>query len=118
MDRDERLRRAWPWLAAVVVVVVAAIAIVALRWPDPKMLSPAEIDSVVAQAVDDGLAEARSEPPDSAKVYEAIAPSLVAIRADGAATAGSEGTGAGVIVNSAGAILTARHVVAGARVVR
>ena len=72
-------------------------------------------------AVADGPEEAAAAPARSAAVYDAIAPSLVDPRGssdgeDGAA--GDDGPpgglGAGVIVNGDGAILTARHVIAGA----
>ena len=82
--------------------------------------SRSEVAEIAEDAVAEGLEEAAAEPARSAQVYETIGPSLVVIRAgrsedeaedDGGAL---EGLGSGVIVNADGAILTARHVVAGA----
>ena len=75
---------------------------------------------IAEDAVAEGLEAAAAEPARSAQVYETIVPSLVVIRAgrsEGAAGEDGgalEGLGTGVIVNADGAILTARHVVAGA----
>jgi S1-C subfamily serine protease len=81
--------------------------------------SRAEVAEIAGDAVADGLEEAAAAPARSAVVYDTIAPSLVVIRAgssDGGGTGDGElgGLGAGVIVNEDGAILTARHVIAGA----
>jgi S1-C subfamily serine protease len=55
-------------------------------------------------------------PPRSTEVYRSILPSLVFIRTEGnEERAGGSGVGSGVIVNDDGAILTAHHVVDGAR---
>jgi S1-C subfamily serine protease len=77
------------------------------------------VAEIAEDAVADGLEEAAAEPARSALVYETIVPSLVVIRAgssDGANVGDGVlgGLGAGVIVNEDGAILTARHVIAGA----
>ena len=82
--------------------------------------SRSEVAEIAEDAVAEGLEEAAAEPARSAQVYETIVPSLVVIRAgrseDAAEDDGGalEGLGSGVIVNADGAILTARHVVAGA----
>jgi S1-C subfamily serine protease len=77
------------------------------------------VAEIAEDAVADGLEEAAAEPARSALVYETIVPSLVVIRAgssDGVNVGDGVlgGLGAGVIVNEEGAILTARHVIAGA----
>jgi S1-C subfamily serine protease len=77
------------------------------------------VAEIAEDAVADGLEEAAAEPARSALVYETIVPSLVVIRAgssDGVNVGDGVlgGLGAGVIVNEDGAILTARHVIAGA----
>jgi S1-C subfamily serine protease len=77
------------------------------------------VAEIAEDAVADGLEEAAAEPARSALVYETIVPSLVVIRAgssDGLNVGDGVlgGLGAGVIVNEDGAILTARHVIAGA----
>jgi S1-C subfamily serine protease len=115
----ERRRPPW-WFVAFVVVAVAAVAIVVVERGSSGQdsLSPAEVDSVVKAAVDKGVADAAAAPPHSAVVYQAIYPSLVYITADREGTDNTdERVGTGIIVNEAGAILTARHVVAGAGVI-
>jgi S1-C subfamily serine protease len=97
------------------VLVVLAVQ----RSSSPGTMSPEEIDQTVKTAVDKGLEDARSVPPDSARVYQAILPSLVFIHAErpgGGAKANELGTG--VIINDQGAILTARHVIASARTIQ
>ncbi len=82
--------------------------------------SRSEVAEIAEDAVTEGLEEAAAAPARSAQVYETIGPSLVVIRAgrpdDSAGGDGGVlgGLGAGVIVNADGAILTARHVIAGA----
>ena len=114
--RTASRRPPW-WLVALVGVVAVALVVVFVdRGPStPDTLSPNEIDSVVKAAVDKGIKDAHDAPPDSAAVYQAIFPSLVFISSDRSGNDETEGhLGTGVIVNEAGAILTARHVVAGA----
>lgn len=117
-DQPHRRSRRPPWWLIGLVVVVAGAVIVAFvgRGPSaPDTLSPAEVGSVVKAAVDKGISDAEAAPPQSATVYQAIFPSVVTIiadRPDGTDTDARLGTG--VIVNEAGAILTARHVVTGA----
>src|SRR5262245_15637299 len=109
-------RRAWPWLVAAAVLAVVALVIVAdRRSTGSNSTSAAEIDSKVKAAVDKSVEEARDAPPDSAQVYQAILPSLVLIQAERDGKADQSGLGTGVIVNAEGAIVTARHVIAGAR---
>jgi S1-C subfamily serine protease len=83
------------------------------------------VAEIAEDAVADGLEEAAAQPARSALVYDTIVPSMVVIRAlssggegggdDGDGGGGQlGGLGAGVIVNEDGAILTARHVIAGA----
>jgi S1-C subfamily serine protease len=93
-------------LAALVVVVIAD-----RRSSDRSTMSPAEVDSIAKAAVDKGIGDARSAPPDSALVYQAILPSLVFIRTDLGGNDGESASGTGVVINAAGQILTARHVI-------
>jgi S1-C subfamily serine protease len=83
------------------------------------------VAEIAEDAVADGLEEAAAQPARSALVYDTIVPSMVVIRAlsSGGEDGGDDGDGgggqlgglgAGVIVNEDGAILTARHVIAGA----
>src|SRR5262245_61776186 len=111
-------RARWPrivGLAAIAVAVVGAAVVFFDRRSGSPSASPQDLGSIVKSAVEEGIAEAKGEPPDSAKVYQTILPSLVTIQSDrGDGTGDTESLGAGVVVNADGAILTARHVIANA----
>ena len=121
MTRQPRSRRLW--LGVGVGLLAVALGAWLLVGRDGSAESPpsrSEVAEIAEDAVAEGLEEAAAEPARSAQVYETIVPSLVVIRAgrseSGAGGDGGalEGLGTGVIVNADGAILTARHVVAGA----
>lgn len=113
-------RPRWWW-------AIAALAVLAGLWwlagdggnglPDALSANEAaEVDEAVAGAIDAALDDLAAAPPDAVAVYEALLPSIVAVRA-GSATS-SDGLGAGVVVSDDGTILTALHVVAGAATIR
>jgi S1-C subfamily serine protease len=95
--------------AAALVAALALTAVLSYRWGTAKAPRPS--------------ATARPSPsptklPSTAQIYNALAPSIVTIESlhEGSATA--DGTGTGVVVNAAGAVLTALHVVKGAGSIR
>jgi S1-C subfamily serine protease len=110
-------RARWPRILGLVALAAAVVA-AAVVFLDRRSSSPSpsaeELGGIVKSAVEDGIAEAKAEPPDSAKVYQTILPSLVTIQSERGGASDEESLGAGVIVNADGAILTARHVIAGA----
>jgi S1-C subfamily serine protease len=112
-------KRYWLVGTLALIALVAVIVTTERRSPNRSALSPQDIANTVNAAVDAKLQEARDAPPESAQVYQAILPSLVYIEADrpGQQASATTGIGAGVVVNAQGAILTARHVVAGARAI-
>ena len=61
-------RWGWAWLVGLGVVVVALVVVVLAvrRSSEPATMSPDEVDTAVKAAVDEGIEEARAEPPDSA----------------------------------------------------
>jgi S1-C subfamily serine protease len=92
---------------------------VAARDTSPPPLDRAEVGTIASSVVGKAIEDLGSKPPASARVYQQILPSLVQIEARRPSPAGDDaGLGAGVIVNRAGAILTALHVVEGADSVR
>jgi S1-C subfamily serine protease len=107
-----------PWrrrtLLALLLIAVLVGAVVAYRSSPPpkKGLTQADVDKTVKSAVDKAVAGVESAPPHSTQVYQTILPSLVVITTDSQSEEGK--LGAGVIVDQAGAILTANHVVDGA----
>jgi len=113
-------RPRWPWLVGIGIVAALAIGVVAYeRAGDrPETLTPAQITSTVNSIVEKGIADAAGAPPASTTAYQAILPSLVYIDASRAVESPEEATsGAGVVVDAQGQILTARHVVMGAQAI-
>jgi S1-C subfamily serine protease len=93
-------------------VAAALIALLAYRllFPPPVPLTAEQMNDVVAQA----MASATPPPAFSARVYQAIQPSLVLIQTDRPGEPGADeehALGSGVVVNDNGDILTSLHVV-------
>jgi S1-C subfamily serine protease len=102
-----------PWLAFLSVALVVAIAaFVALRDPGPPPLRQRDVDARVSIGLEAQAEDEARAPAEASVAYATIQPSLVLITTRGT-NAGGEfgGTGAGVIVNAMGTILTALHVV-------
>lgn len=90
-------------------------ALYVILFPAPAPRSDSDIDDLIVEAM------ASATPPSaySAQVYETILPSLVLIQIERAGGGDDEGrgVGGGVVVNEAGQILTALHVVEDAEVI-
>ncbi len=105
------LRRALPF-AAGVAAAFAGLYLYNAAFPGPRPLTAQDVNNLAAQV----MASATPPPAYSEQVYQVIQPSLVLIEAQGAdaSKTGHEALGSGVIVNDAGDIMTALHVVADA----
>ena len=111
-----RLRLA---LIAGAALVVSGGIYLATRDTSPPPLDEAEVGTIASDVVGNAIEELESKPPASARVYQQILPSLVQIEANRPYSDGTDARlGAGVIVNRAGTILTALHVVDGAESLR
>jgi S1-C subfamily serine protease len=114
-DRSRRRRRRV--LLYVAVAVVAVLGLGAwLLWPaGPPPLTPADVDKAVQRGLQQAQEQQRNAPPDATVADHTITPSLVIVTAQ-RTDPGNIDTrlGSGVIVNAAGAVLTALHVVEGA----
>lgn len=110
--RGRRLPRRVTALVAVVAVLVAVglVGLVALR-PDQPAISARDVNRIAQQRVDKALENQAQAPADATRAYQAILPSLVLISA-------GDATGAGVVVNADGTVLTALHVVEGSTGIR
>ena len=114
-----RSRRRWALLATAATVAIALIAL-ALWWATstgPAPLTPADVDQAVQRGIEQAEQQERAAPPDATTAYRTIGPSLVTVtvqRPGAAAGTVENGLGSGVILNAAGAVLTALHVVDGA----
>ena len=105
------------WIAVVVVAVVAATALAyaLTRPPGPRPVTQRDVDTSVQRGLE-AYGQAQAERPDDATVaYATIQPSLVIITTESRSPRGDEvGSGAGLVVNTDGLVLTANHVVDGA----
>jgi S1-C subfamily serine protease len=108
-------RRARPFVGGVIATFIAIAAYGALR-PAPAPLTTRDVNIAIASA----LASQTPGPPRSELVDQVIGPSLVLIETDrvGAAADAANGLGSGVVVNAAGAVMTALHVVADTSAIR
>ena len=117
--RRRRLGR-WLWL---VLAGVAALALmggiyVGARDSSSPPLDRADVGTIASGVVEKAIEELEAKPPASVSVYQQVLPSLVQIEAKrSSAGDNDQRLGAGVIVNRAGTILTAFHVVDGAETV-
>jgi len=116
-EQPARRHRTRSWLVAAGVALAVVLAALAfIRSNDrPSTLTPEQISSTISSEVANGVDAALNVPPPGETVFRAIQPSVVFISAapDGAAT-DEAASGAGVVVDANGQILTARHVVLGA----
>ena len=102
------VRRAAPFVVGAAVMLGLVLGYGAMQ-PVAVPLTGADVQ----QAIDDALASQTPAPPFAEAIYTAIQPSIVLIDADrdtGEATP-STGEGTGVVINDAGDVLTALHVV-------
>jgi S1-C subfamily serine protease len=106
------VRRSGLFVAGVLATFVAVAAYGALN-PPPRPLSARDIDAAVGSI----LASQTPPPPNGEIVFDIVRPSLVLIETEAKANPDGSpggGLGSGVVVNEAGAVLTALHVVEGA----
>jgi S1-C subfamily serine protease len=98
--------------AAGILAAFIAISLHSAVFPGPHQLTPGDVKQDIASA----LASVTPPPARSQLVYAAIQPSLVLIESEGVDAKGKpvHGLGTGVVVTTAGDVLTALHVVAGA----
>jgi S1-C subfamily serine protease len=115
-SRLSRLRRipARLWWTSIAVLVVGALAITyaVTRPPPPAPVTRADVAADVRAGIERQAEQDAATPADATQAHAAIEPSLVLITTRLAGDRGA--TGAGVVVNSDGTVLTALHVVDGA----
>ena len=110
-------RRQVTGLAALLVMVVAVTGYGLSRPPAPVPLTQRDVDEAVAQGIEAERKDRAAQPPDGEVVYAAIRPSVVLISSDTDGDGNRDGIGAGTVVKDDGTILTALHVVAGAKLI-
>ena len=110
------------WWTSIAVLAVAALAIsyALTRPPPPPDLTRADVTAGVQEGLERKAEQDAARPSDATIAHTAVAPSLVLITTrtgageSGTGESGRAGTGAGVVVNADGTVLTALHVVDGA----
>jgi S1-C subfamily serine protease len=109
--RRAMVRRTWPFAAGTLAAMLGVL-LYGVLFPPPPPLAAEDVDEIVVQV----MASATPPPVRAVQVYQLILPSLVLIQTQSAAPAEEEqvGVGSGVVINEAGDILTAFHVVADA----
>ena len=108
-----RLQKIMPFLSG---VLAALLALLIYNSISPQtQITQTDVNNAVASA----LASATPRPPYAVGVYQIIQPSLVLIQTESAGTSGEldHSLGSGVIINEQGDVLTAYHVVQGAKTI-
>jgi S1-C subfamily serine protease len=101
---------------AVALLALAGLVVLAAARPDgPAPLTRHDVDAAVQRGIAAQTEAQGRAPADATRAYAAIQPSLVLVTAT---TAEGEDAGAGVIITAEGLVLTAFHVVDGARSIR
>jgi S1-C subfamily serine protease len=114
-DRSRRRKRRVLLIVAVAVVAVLALGFWWLRPAGPPPLTPADVDKAVQRSLQQAQEQQRNAPADATVADRAITPSLVTVTAQRAVPGDIDTRlGSGVVINAAGAVLTALHVVDGA----
>lgn len=100
------------FVAGVFTVLLGLVLYNQLR-PAPAPLTVEQVNAAVAEA----LSAVTPPPANAADVYQSIVPALVFIQVEAAQGVAGNRLGAGVLIDEAGNILTALHVVADAAVI-
>jgi S1-C subfamily serine protease len=117
--RSSRRARLWAALAVVVILgLLAALIVTNLRISGRPSVSMQQVDRAVAQSVSSAISQLQEATPTGESVYQAVEAGLVVVEARRPASAGGDDLGSGVVVDTAGDILTALHVVKGATAVQ
>ena len=135
-SKRSRLRKSGILALIALVAAVTGFVLTRTGTSGTNALTKADVARTAQTVVDKAIEKSANAPARSVTVYKAIVASLVVIRTDEAATDPATaapsfatptvpnpaeqkvGLGTGVIINADGDILTANHVVAGAKVIK
>jgi S1-C subfamily serine protease len=101
-------------VAAVVLLVLLVAGLALSRTTQTTPLTQRDVDDSVSRGLEDQAEEEARAPADATLAWAAIQPSLVLITTEGGPEGELGGSGAGIVVNTEGLVLTALHVVEGA----
>ncbi|MBV9043136.1 MAG: trypsin-like peptidase domain-containing protein [Acidimicrobiia bacterium] len=110
-DGPSRRRRAWPILAAVGVVAVAALAWALVHDSSKPSVSKADVGKIADSKVGAAVNSLKNQPAAGVTIFNQVRPALVVIESDSIGRSKDTALGSGVIINTQGQILTALHVV-------
>ncbi|MEP7194425.1 MAG: trypsin-like peptidase domain-containing protein [Actinomycetota bacterium] len=112
------VRSRWIVVGVILFAVAAALALRAWDSSGPAPITKGEVDQSIKGAIDAERKARLAAPADATVAHQVIRPSLVYITTERAVAGGTSDTevasGAGVIINADGTVLTALHVVSGA----
>ncbi|MBO0692461.1 MAG: serine protease [Acidimicrobiaceae bacterium] len=94
-----------------IVALVVALLVTNLRIPGSTGVSQSDVNNTVRQGVGGALQQLQSQPPIATRVYDAARNALVVVQAQLPGKSPTDDTGAGIIIDSQGDIITALHVV-------
>jgi S1-C subfamily serine protease len=118
-DRPRRPRRRVLLVGIALVGVLIALALWSFTPTGPAPLTPADVDRAVQTRLEQAKQQELNTPAEATTAYQTISSSLVTVTTQRPGEAGAgvteNGLGSGVIINGAGAVLTALHVVDGAQ---
>lgn len=116
------------WIALCAVLALALTFVIAFRWGSN---SPSSAGSAAAVTTTSTTATSSTGPLSPAAIYSKVLPSLVYVTVTGSAgvaaapsttgsggSGGTVGIGTGLVINAAGQVLTANHVVRGAKSIK
>ncbi len=107
-------RRVWWGLVALLIIVALVMTYAVTRPPEPPVVTQRDVETSVQRGIEKQAEADAAAPANGSVAHAAIAPSLVLITTrDTVGGSQQEGSGAGVVVNEDGTILTALHVVEG-----
>jgi S1-C subfamily serine protease len=101
-------------VAALVIALVVLAVFLVTRPVGPAPLTVKDVDANVSRALEELAEQEARAPAEATLAWAAIQPSLVLITTKGGPDGELGGSGAGIVVNTEGLVLTALHVVEGA----
>ncbi|MBV8982142.1 MAG: trypsin-like peptidase domain-containing protein [Acidimicrobiia bacterium] len=104
-------RQAWPILALVGVLAIAAVIWGLVHDSSKPSVSKADVGKIADSKVGAAVNSLKNQPAAGVGIFNQVRPALVVIESDGIGHTKDSALGSGVIINTHGQILTALHVV-------
>jgi len=108
----------WVSLGLLVVVVAAGGVWVGVRAASKPSVDAKQVGQIVDKKVKTAVDDVESAPAPGVDVFASVRPELVIIQAEGADGGKDSGLGSGIVLNDQGQVMTALHVISGAKTIR